>query len=167
MRTLAVFLPVVLFASNTVADQRSTAVLLAQSCVGEAGFESIDTGECAAILHIYRKRSEVLGWPIEKVVRRYSAAVKERGDHPNSWVLHLNDGGGKPHRWSSRLRWEYHRDRWMAVLNYARAFLRGEVDDPLPQAVHYGGRMDRHRLSMRVWTIIRDTGFLNTFYARR
>jgi hypothetical protein len=144
----------------------STEVLLARSCVGEAGFDSVESGECAAILHVYKKRSELLREPVRSVSLRYSAAIKRRRGHPNPWVLHLRSDLAKPKRWSKRLKWSEYSERWEAAVVYARKFLEGGVDDPLPAALHYGGRMDKHRLSPRVWAPL-VTPYKNIFYKRK
>jgi len=140
-------------------------LVLAKSCVGEAGFQSVETGECAAIMHIYRKRAVTGSMEsLYRTARKYSAAVKHRDDHPNRWVLGLNRALKKPRGWSGKLSWERHRPFWERALNHADAFLAGKVEDPAPTALHYGGRMDRYRLSPRVWRRMKDLDFLNIFY---
>jgi len=137
---------------------------LARSCVGEAGFASSETGECASILHVYRKRAKLSGKPIYEVARKYSAALKNREDHPNRWVLGLNREMKKPAGWQPRLSWRVHRPWWEIMLELVDDFLSGKVKDPTPTALHYGGRMDKHRLSTRYWRRLGGLPFLNIFY---
>ena len=152
---------------NADASSRTeTAVLLARSCVGEAGFDSVESGECAAILHIYEKRARLTGETVRENALRYSAALKRRRGHPNPWVLDLRSDLRKPKRWSKQLVWAKHKSRWSEALEYARGFIAGDVEDPLPFALHYGGRMDRHRLNPRVWRPL-VTPYKNIFYRRK
>jgi hypothetical protein len=140
------------------------ALLLAQSCVGEAGFKSAETGECAAIAHVYLKRSEKSGLSFVRVMRRYSAAIKPGVG--KLWVRNLRHDGLKPRGWPRHLKWSRYVDDWRAVLNVANAFLAGRVKDPLPNALHYGGWIDRHRLGP-AWQRIPVDKFRNWFYRRR
>jgi hypothetical protein len=143
-------------------------LLLARSCVGEAGFKAIGTGECAAIMHIYKKRApEPTKSSLYWTARQYSSAVKYLRNHPNRWVLQLNRRMIRPRSWDRRLSWKNHIPHWKKALNLADNFLAGEVPDPVPQAMHYGGHMDRHRLSPRVWKRIRGLKYENTFYELR
>jgi hypothetical protein len=143
-----------------------TALWLARSCIGEAGWDAAERGECAAIWHVYHRRSQLLGWPLLRVVKRYSAAVKP-GSHSRPWVRALTRDGAKPRGWDRRMKWGRYRDRWYQTLALADLFVAGRVADPLPAAGHYGGPMDRG-LNPRVWVRI-DTGgrFANWFYRRR
>lgn len=140
------------------------AVWLARSCVGEAGFESGESGECAAIHHVYLKRSRMNNRRYAKIMHNYSAAI--RYGHGKRWVRGLRADGGKPPGFG-KLDWSNYRDKWLGVLETARKLLAGEISDPLPDALHYGGWTDRHRLDRRYWQPIKNTGFRNTFYAKR
>jgi hypothetical protein len=143
-----------------------TALWLARSCVGEAGWDAAESGECAAIWHVYGKRARDTGRPIKRTARLYSSAIK-RGPWAREWVFGLNRGGEKPKGWPKRLRWNRYRDRWFETLALADLFLEGRIEDPLPSAEHYGGRMDRKNLCPRSWKRIQAHGFVNWFYARR
>lgn len=160
-------IPLVMAAVTTPTPRHSrTAEWLARSCVGEAGWDAADSGECDAIMHVYGKRARLLGWPVERVARRYSAAIKP-GAHSRAWVFGLDRSGVKPRGWPRHLRWSAHRERWERTLARADLFLAGRVPDPVPAAEHYGGRMDRHRLDRRVWVRIEGLPYANWFYRQR
>lgn len=142
-----------------------TAVWLARSCVGEAGFRAHRTGECASIMHIYRKRAaNDTPAAIEHTARKYSAAIRPRVRRGNRWVMHLRRDMQRPDHWPSNIPWDpAYSASWARMLAHADAFLRGEVTDPTPRAMHYGGRMDR--LADRAgWRVIRGLNYRNIFY---
>lgn len=145
-------------------SKKDVGLWLARSCVGEAGFDAVRTGECAAILNIYKKRAAVTGLSIYKVVRRYSAAVKPGANHNRKWVLGLSRDLKKPAHWGKNLRWHVSRDLWGATLDHCDDFLAGKVPDPLPMADHYGGRMDRHLAMREGWHRLR-TNYRNEFWS--
>lgn len=154
---------------HTCSANADTALLLAQSCAGEAGFDSAETGECDAIMHVYRKRLPHVDVcdSIRCVALRYSAAIKPGVGR--RWVRGLNREGKRPDGWpSERAHWPRYRDRWFALVRRADAFIRGEVFDPLPNAEHYGGAMDRG-LNPRQWRWIQNHNMRlrNRFYERR
>lgn len=158
---------VLLLVSVGQETDNETALLLARSCVGEAGFDAAERGECAAIWHVYRKRAELLNKPIDKITRKYSAAVK-RGRHNahRKWIFGLDATGRKPRGWSSQLDWNRYRMKWLITLALAEQFLSGSIPDPIPQAQHYGGPMD-HKLDARQWRRIKTERFANWFYVSR
>jgi hypothetical protein len=164
---VAVALGVLILSAPARSAQRTpTHVILARSCVGEAGFASIESGECAAILHVYKKRSALTGMSIRRIATRYSAAIKRRRGHPNPWVLDLRTDARKPRRWNKKLEWRAHKDRWSEAMGFAKSFLAGDVVDTLPTALHYGGKMDSHRLHPKVWAPL-AAPYRNIFYERR
>ena len=139
-------------------------LLIAQSCVGEAGFRSWESGECAAIAYVYLKRAELSGQDINDVVRQYSAAIKPGIGKP--WVRNLRRDAAQPKGWPTRLCWSQHADDWKSIMRVTDDFVAGVVMDPLPNALHYGGHMDRNRLDPRVWIRIMKPGCRNMFYRR-
>ncbi|MCP4668191.1 MAG: hypothetical protein GY849_17715 [Deltaproteobacteria bacterium] len=153
--------------ADAAAKRRDVVLLLAQSCVGEAGFRAHLSGECAAIWSVYRKRAARSGASLYRQTQQYSAAVKPIVGRSHLWVLHLNRAGTKPQHWQRGLPWDNHRRHWLATLRLARLWLSGAVPDPTPTALHYGGRIDRNRLDMKVWKRITTPGFGNWFYERR
>lgn len=146
--------------SHTQSDD--TALWIARSCVGEAGFASAETGECAAIAHIYLKRAPLCRKPVQWVARRYSAAIKSTG---KKWVRNLDRSGKRPLGWPKHLNWQGHLPKWAAVVSIADGVVNGRVSDPLPDALHYGGRMDKG-IDLRYFEIMKTT-FRNIFYRRK
>lgn len=136
-------------------------VWLARSCIGEAGWDSEKTGECAALLHIYKKRSVIRKTSILKTARRYSAAIKGRGDHPRPWLLRMDRSGAKPKGWPPHLRWDRFSHSWLKTIALCDLFLFDLIADPIPQAMHYGARIDRPDPA---WTRL-ITPYRNLFYA--
>ena len=145
-------------------DAGNDALWLARSCVGEAGFESGETGECAAIHHVYLKRSHIANRRYSKIMHSYSAAI--RPGHGKRWVRNLRADGKNPPGFGN-MDWSLYREQWLGILDTARKLVAGEIEDPLPSALHYGGWVDRHRLDRRYWRPIKNTGFRNTFYERK
>lgn len=149
----------------TPMQKNQTAVLLAQSCVGEAGFNSVANNECGAIAHIYLKLSKQKQRPLRVVIWQYSAALKT---HKRKWIRHLNTRGKRPKFWPKNLRWKpLYRRKWKRVLTYCKKFVAGQVPDPLPNAIHYGGKMD---IPVKGWIRIKTRLALkmnNYFYKRR
>ena len=138
-------------------------VLLARSCVGEAGFHAVN--ECIAIAWVYAKRAKTLGWPISKVIRKYSAAVKPHGKHERPWLFGLNAVGDRPASWPRHLSWRRHRGMWLDLLSEIDRWYAGDVPDPVPDADHYGSRQDaRAALYVRRWKRLNTPGFQNWFF---
>jgi hypothetical protein len=158
------FISVVGWAVAANASEREdTALWLARSCIGEAGWKAVETGECAAIWWVHRKRAGGQAGELEMTLR-YSNAVKYS---TRQWVVELNRDGEKPAGWPVGARWKYHLKYWKSTLLLADNFVAGDVPDPLPSAEHYGGEMDTG-LSRWMWRRIpTDESFENRFYARR
>ena len=117
-----------------------TAVWLARSCAGEAGFDSYKTGECGAILHVYRKRADARGVTIVEMAKKYSAAIKKHA-MGRKWVRNLRRDGEQPEHWPAA-KWRYYRHQWVTLLIYVELFLNGMVPDPTPKAIHFGATFD-------------------------
>jgi hypothetical protein len=117
-------------------------------------------------MHVYRKGADTQDRKLVRQARLYSAAIK-KGPWARPWIFGLNRGGSKPKGWPKHLKWSRYRDRWFQTLALADSFLEGRIEDPLPSAEHYGGRMDRHNLCPRSWRRLDADGFVNWFYARR
>jgi hypothetical protein len=146
-------------------ENHEAALWLARSCIGEAGWQSAESGECAAIMWVYAKGARNKGRSVLRQARLYSSAIK-RGSHSRAWVFGLNRTCTKPLGWPHHLRWDRYADRWRYTLALADLFLRDRILDPLPTAEHYGGRMDRD-LDPRVWRRLKTPGFVNWYYTRR
>jgi hypothetical protein len=139
-----------------------TALWLARSCIGEAGWSSHQTGECAAIMHVYKKRSAIRGTSILATAARYSAAIKPGNHQRNKWVRHL-DGLERPKHWPKGADWNKYKNSWMTTRDHAREFVAGNIPDPLPSAMHYGSRIDRHRAQPN-WKLLK-TPYRNLFWS--
>jgi len=142
-------------------------IILARSCVGEAGWNAVETGECASIWHIYLKRSRIGGLTLRRATHVYSAALKSHSTHRRPWLMQLSRDGLRPKEWPSRASWKVYRDRWMLTVAEADRFVAKQLDDPTPDALHFGGWLDRHRLDKKVWEPYRPEGYRNTLYRRR
>jgi hypothetical protein len=143
-----------------------TALWLARSCIGEAGFDAAESGECAAIWWVYRRGAASTGRTVRLQARLYSSAIKRGPHHNRPWIFDLNRSGKKPRGWRRGASWGKHRDRWLKTLALADLFLQWRIPDPLPGVEHYGGSMDRD-LSLRKWRRIKIPGWRNWFYSRR
>jgi hypothetical protein len=142
-KTLAAILILAIsIAASIPVRSNDTVLWLARSCVGEAGWNAWDTGECAAILHLYKRRSEITGEKIDTLARRYSAAIKPRSSRNNKWVLGLQDSADRPHDWPSGAKWSRYRFHWIMTLLAVELFMLEMVEDPLPNAWHYGCKFD-------------------------
>lgn len=149
----------------TAQDTPDVALWLARSCVGESGWDTHKTGECSAIIHVYKKRSQITGWLIYKVARKYSAAIKARQGRPNPWVMYLDRLGTKPKKWPSQAKWDTHRAHWLEILAWVDTFMANPTPDPLPNADHYGGSVDAHRARRMGWWKLDTPQFKNKFWS--
>lgn len=141
------------------------ALWLARSCVGEAGWDSVDTGECAAIAHIYHKRSYMLPKrDYFKAMIDYSVAIKPDPRRP--WIRNLNRTDRRPRMLSSNTSWTIHYPKWKKTLEFADRFFSGLIQDPCPECLHFGGVMDRKRMDSKLWKRA-ELGFRNEFWVKR
>lgn len=161
-----VFIIIMLAPLAASAKKPDVALWLARSCVGEAGWDSYESLECPAIMHVYLKLALKTDVPLYRVTRKYSAAIKTRSTRARRWLLHLNREATRPQKWPKNVKWSVCRDRWKIMLKLADLFLTGHVGDPLPEARHYGGKMDKN-LNPKHWVKIREPGFRNIFYKIR
>lgn len=159
---MCALMAVLMYVLEVSSAEPDTGLWLARSCVGEAGFHSGRSGECAAIGHIYQKRSEAAGVDFYSTMRAYSSAIKPRGNKNRQWVFDLRRDGSEPLNWPKNLNWLAYRADWMHTLNTSDMLIRGLIPDPLPRAEHYEGWVDRHRIPTN-WIRIK-TKFRNRFY---
>jgi len=127
-----------------------TKVWLARSCVGEAGFglvslEGSTHDECIAIAYVYAERARATGWKLEKVIRKYSAAVKRHSLHTRPWLLELDADLKKPKSWPDTIKWSVYKELWKKRLTLLDDWASGKLPNPIPGANHYGGGMDARR----------------------
>jgi hypothetical protein len=151
---------------NLSASEKDIGLWLARSCIGEAGWRSAKTGECAAIAHVYKKRQRFNKLDYYKTMRLYSSALKKKKRNANRWVRHLSRDLEQPKGWPKTVSWKRYKPRWVEALEVADAFLLGDVKDPLPRALHYGCHADAYRAKNAGW-IEMKTGFRNFFYKVR
>lgn len=118
------------------------AVWNARVCVGEVGWRA-PLEACSAMVWVHAKRAKATGVTLATMARRYSRAVRRPPRH-RTWVGQLDVTPTPPVAWPPHLdgAWPRYRARFADVLSHVRAILRGEVPDPCPDAMHYGGPMD-------------------------
>ena len=144
---------------------REAKVWTARSCVGEAGFDAID--ECMAIAWVYATRATESGMDYLKVVKRYSAALKQHSSHRRPWILQLDESLEKPEDWPN-LRWGVHKHLWKNLLVSLDRWARGNVPNPVPNADHYGSKADATRARyVKRWKKLKTPGFRNWFFNSR
>ncbi len=153
----------------------TTKQLAAQCLVAEAGLHDragLDK-ERAAIMHILVKRwVQLQGYrktPLAKMIRNYCSVHHAKPNTAAAWVKRL--------RWGQSAHvaaCPYCEEQWEVVQDFVEAFSRGEIQDPLPSAMHFGNDAD-HRARVKEGRIgkvkIRrlrpDFAALNIFYAVR
>lgn len=129
----------------------TTVEALARVCAAEAGWDT-RTGDCAAIVHLLRRRAQRHEIRVATMARLYSSRHfdRERLDR-RRWIAGLRLDGRRPGGWPGRLPWSRYRAAWRQVIAHVRAVLRGEVGDPCPGADHWGGPMDDWRARAAGW----------------
>lgn len=163
---LYVLFAVVLYFLSPLAARSDDSVWLARSCVGEAGWRAHETGECLALLHLYRKRAALTGETVVELARRYSAAIKRHGTQRNRWVWHLG-GASQPRGWPSGVDWQRYVYHWLQTRFVVAMFLQGRTVDPLPAAMHYGCVLDPQPTGTVRMRTQRAMRFRNRFYRLR
>ncbi|HVZ37345.1 MAG TPA: hypothetical protein VG963_33215 [Polyangiaceae bacterium] len=133
----------------------ATQLTLAQVMVGEADWSEPDHVAIAFVLarrwQQYRdKRGHI---SFRRYMQLYSSAMKVETERAR-WVRALPWG-----ELSGR-----HAGSWAAVRKLVKAWGLGEVEDPCPEALHWGGTTDRPR---PYWQAIRCGSTRNTFYMHR
>jgi hypothetical protein len=110
-------------------------IALARAMVGEADWNEPDHVAIAFVLaRRWRKATSnrVEPLPFEQFVARYSASLRN-GTARGSWIRGLQ-WGPMPGPFEQR---------WDRVRKLVDAWGRGRVKDPCPNAMHWGGAMDR------------------------
>jgi hypothetical protein len=135
---------------------------LARACVGEAGWDSADSGECAAVTFVHLKRARDTGADPARTVQKYSAALKT-GKH--TWIRGLSLDGRRPKTFPRNLNWDaVHAPRWQKVLDTVRGILDGRILDPCPESEIYGSRQDWEIKTWRGFArVCADRGWGNQF----
>ena len=123
-----------IFASPALAEdtfpEASHAVILwsARSCYAEATFSEAD---CAALLHVIRKRAAKFNWPFLKMLKAYSVKnwiTSGHGKEANRLRLGVNSGKGLDASWNTN---------WRKLVMHVVDVLNGRVQDPCPVADHW------------------------------
>jgi hypothetical protein len=147
-------------------DRVDLALWLARACIGEAGWRSAETGECAAIAHVFHKRSYMApGRDYFTAMREYSAALRV-GIKTRPWLRNLRRDGRRPRLLEGQIYWGKHRPLWLKTLELADRFFKGRVLDPTPEALHFGGLMDVKNMDPDQWAII-NVNFKNKFWRKK
>ncbi len=158
MKLTPIALTLVLTASAAQArpalpDARSDLHTLARTLVGEADWHTADYAPISYVLwRRYRRRADTLeGIAFGDYVRMYSAIWKSRQYRASTirllpWAAHAGPWGGS---------------RWDRVRAWVTRWSRGEVKDPCPNAMHFGGDMDAPRYG---WEPVDCGGTENIFY---
>ncbi len=119
---------------------------VAQCVVAESGGH---TSDVVAITFVLAKRARQAGVSVGEMARRYCRIHRDdaRGrDHVRPhrrWILQLvwTARQPRPASWPGG-RWEQMRDAWRKVQLLVVLVATGELDDPCPDAFHWGGAMD-------------------------
>ncbi len=136
------------------------ALLLARTCVREAGMEITD--DCAAIHVVAQKRANLGRTHYESMIQLYSKPnAKGR-----AWIEQLSTTGEKPEGWPmSDSQWKHiYKAKWGALLKHARAIIRGEVE-PACDPDHWGDALqDRQRALRYGWQQVSCGSARNEFW---
>ena len=115
---------------------RDAALIQTRSCVGETQFHH-DT--CVAMTWIHMKRAQLHGTTLATMASRYSTVIRRPR---RAWIFLLKPEGPMPMTWPRRISWSRYQERFRDLHEKVEEVLRGEVSDPCPDAMHYGGPMD-------------------------
>lgn len=153
-------------ACSARADQEPAHVTLARTCVSEASWTAIESGDCAAIATIARR---VGHGDVALGLRRYARpAHNQNRRDARRWVAFLGNSPGKPEGWPARLSWERHAPYWQRVLDGSRRILDGEIRHRcVEEPWHWGGPMDHARAVRNRWRRIDCGPTRNEFWRLR
>jgi len=140
------------------ASRLQAALLLARTCVKEAGWKITD--DCAAIHAVVQKRADMESHTYyEQMLERYSKIAANR-----AWLEELDAQGNKPSSWPNTVDWEKHRGKWLSMLAHATEIVDGRVRaacDP----DHWGDSRGDHERAVRAgWTQIPCGQAMNEFW---
>ncbi len=116
--------------------------------VAEADLEAETDHACMA--HALQRRASATDVSLDTMIGLYVSIMKRshKLTSRSRWVLELDATGRRPPSFPDRLLWDScrgkrctsRRDLWLATLERARSFLRGELPDPC-HADHWGSRV--------------------------
>jgi len=131
---------------------------MARSVVGEASFLALE--EHVEIAWVYATIARQKGLSLLRVIKGYSAAVKQRSTKTRKWILELKLNGSKPRHWPSNLSWKVHKKLWFRILDNLEEWAKGNRPSKLDGANHFGGDMDTPGIR---WVKL-DAPYANSFY---
>ena len=121
-------------------------LLSAQACYVEATW-SLD--DCAALLHVIRKRSSKLGFV--EMLKRYSVANWTSKTVKEIKSASFVSNPDKPKPWN---------DSWFSLLEHVRNIFSGKISDPCPRAKHWAAPTFEPRSPMtRVFCSVNTKNF--------
>jgi hypothetical protein len=133
----------------------SAQLTLARAMVGEADWHEPDHIAIAFVLarrwRIHQLNREPL--PFQRYIELYSASLRSDSER-SAWIRAL-PWGPIPGPYEMR---------WARVLKLVQAWGQGNVKDPCPSAMHWGGTMDR---PSRRWSPVSCGMTRNIFYTRK
>jgi hypothetical protein len=140
------------------ASKTLAALLLARTCVKEAGWNITD--DCVSIHAVVQKRADMEKHTYyEQMLERYSRVASNR-----MWLEQLDLQGSKPEAWPQGAHWEKHRGKWLQILAHATEIVEGRVQAPC-KPDHWGdSRGDHKRAVLAGWTQIECGQSLNEFW---
>jgi hypothetical protein len=136
----------------------ATQTLLAAAVVGESGWQRVTDHD--ALPWLLYSRWRTVGGSFDAMILQYCKALT--GKRP--WLLQLNPQGDRPAMWPAKASWAKHRRKWLAIRDRIGAWARGEVPNPCPNAIHFGGHMDPAQGAM---VPARCAGSVNRFWKIR
>lgn len=121
---------------------RAAKLTLARMVAGETGPD--DLLVASAQVGVIARRAATRGVSLSTMASQYSAALR-RPARP--WILELADAE-RPPSFPRRASWRSFRVRFRILLRHIEAQIAGDIEDPCPDAVHFGSlRLDGHRMS--------------------
>ena len=145
---------------------RNAALTGARMCVGETGWTDVDA--CTAQIGIIARRAARRGVSFSRMAELYSRALRSPQAN-RRWVPHLHDAPDLPPNWTGAS-WGLKRPLFANLLRHVESVLAGEVEDTCPDASHFGGWMDSHRMRdgwVRVCSEVDTTSPVQWFWGRR
>ena len=116
---------------------QATILWSARSCYAEATWSETD---CAALLHVIRKRAARFKWPFLKMLRAYSVKNWINGHGKQAGQLKLGVNTGLDKAWN---------ESWHKLVLHVVDVLNGRVQDPCPVADHWAAMTYAPRSPMR------------------
>ena len=145
-----------------------------RSVIGEVGWGNPKkpweaANEWVSVMGVYAARVHETGWPLEKIIRKYSAAVKNPSIHKRAWLAGIQSGCYQPKGWPENLKWSVHRPICEQAFLVLNRWANGDIATLTPSANHYGGVMDSWRAdNVLRWSRVKaPVYYKNIFYNSR